>query len=52
MFGRNLKSHDQPEINELDTMFESSSIRHVGKSTEAMALDEIVKEVMNSDERW
>ena len=49
MFGRNWKAHDEPEIIDLDTLPESKSIRDAGKSIEVMALDEIVKEIMNSD---
>ena len=51
MFGRNQKPHDQPDVTDLDTMPESSSIRHSGKSIRVMALDEIVKEIINSDEK-
>ena len=51
MFGRNWKAHDEPEIIDLDTLPESKSIRDAGKSIEVMALNEIVKEIMNSDEQ-
>lgn len=51
MFGQNWKAHDESEIIDLDTLPESKSIRDAGKSIEVMALDEIVKEIMNSDEQ-
>ena len=49
MFGRTWTLHDQPEVIDLDTLPGSSSVRQAGKSIEALALDEIVKEVMNSE---
>ncbi|XP_034016356.1 uncharacterized protein LOC117501562 [Thalassophryne amazonica] len=51
MFGRNWKPHDEPEVIDLDTLPESKSIREACKSIEVLALDEIVKEIMNSDEQ-
>jgi hypothetical protein len=50
MFDRNWKEHDKAEVIDLDTLPESSSVRQAGKSIEVLALDEIVKEIMNSDE--
>lgn len=50
MFGRNWKPHDMPEVIDLDTLPESKNVREAGKSIEVLALDEIVKEIVNSNE--
>lgn len=51
MFGRAWKPHDEPAAVDLDTLPESSNVRHAGKSIEALALDEIVKEIMERSEQ-
>lgn len=51
MFGRAWKFHDEPQVIDLDTVPESSNLRQAGKCLEVLALDEIVKEIMNSDEK-
>ena len=51
MFGRKWKHHDEPEVIDLDTLPDPRNVRQAGKSIEAMALDEIVKEVMTSSEQ-
>ena len=43
MFGRTWTLHHQPEVIDLDTLPESSSVRQAGKSIEALALDEFVR---------
>lgn len=50
LFGRQWKFHQDSDVIDLDTLPESCSIRLAGKSLEALALDEIVKEIMKSDE--
>lgn len=48
MFDREWKPNDEPEeVIDLDTLPKSKSSREAGKSIEVLALDEIVKEVMN-----
>ena len=39
----------RPDIINLDTLSESSSLRQEGNSIEALALNEIVKNIMNSE---
>ena len=51
MFGRSWKLHDESEVIDLDTLPQASNIRQAGKSIEALALDEIVKEIMDSNEK-
>jgi len=50
LFDRKWKYHDETNNIDLNTLPHSSNIREAGKRIEALALDEIVKEVMNSDE--
>lgn len=46
------RAHDEPEINvDLDTLPEPKSVRDTDKSMEVMVLDEIVQDIMNSDEQ-
>jgi hypothetical protein len=51
MFGRAWKFHDEPPVIDLDTVPESSNVRQAGKGLEVLALDEVVKEIMNTDEK-
>ncbi|KAI8514440.1 hypothetical protein Bbelb_070310 [Branchiostoma belcheri] len=51
MFGRRWKAHDESDRVDLDTLPASSSVRYAGKSIEMLALYEIVKEMMDSDEQ-
>ena len=51
MFGRQWKHHDDSNVIDLDTLPDSKNVRQAGKSIEAMVLDEIVKEIMTSDEQ-
>ncbi|KAK6170822.1 hypothetical protein SNE40_019123 [Patella caerulea] len=50
MFGRDWKFHSESdEIIDLDTLPQSSNIRTVEKSIEVVTLDQIVKEIINSE---
>ncbi|CAH1261889.1 Hypp2477 [Branchiostoma lanceolatum] len=51
LFGRRWKSHGESDVIDLDTLPESKSVRYAGKSIEVLALDEIVKEIMDCDEQ-
>ncbi|XP_041367072.1 uncharacterized protein LOC121381784 [Gigantopelta aegis] len=51
IFGRKWKFHDESDNIDLDTLPALKNVREVGKSIEALALDEIVKEIMISDEQ-
>ncbi|KAK6171675.1 hypothetical protein SNE40_018117 [Patella caerulea] len=51
VFARKWKLHNESNVIDLDTMPESKCTRRAGKSIEAMALDEIVSEIMNSSEK-
>ena len=51
MFGRKWKSHSDSAVIDLDTLPHKHNILKAGKSIEVMALDEIAKEVMNSDSK-
>jgi len=52
LFGREWKLHSESEeVIDMDTLPQSSNIRMVGKSIEEMALDQIVKEIMNSEQK-
>ena len=50
MFGRNWKYHDEGAEIDVDTLPDKKNARSIGKCIEAMALSEIVKEVVSSDE--
>ena len=52
MFGRNWKYHDEGAEIDVDTLPDKKNARSVGKKCiEAMALSEIVKEVVSSDQQ-
>ena len=51
MFDRKWKLHSDSPTIDLDTLPDSKNIRKAGKSIEAMALHEIVKEIMASEEK-
>ena len=51
MFGRNWKYHDEGAEIDVDTLLDKKNTRRVGKCIEAMALSEIVMEVVSSDDQ-
>jgi hypothetical protein len=51
MFGRTWKFHNESDIIDLDTLPDARNVRHAGKSLEVLALNEIVKEIMSSDQQ-
>ena len=51
MFGRNWKYHDEEAEIDVDTLTDKKNARRVGKCIEAMALSEIVTEIVSSDDQ-
>ena len=52
LFDRNSKLHGEGEESiDIDALPQTSMVRQAGRDIEVMALDEIIKEIMNSDEK-
>ena len=51
MFGRSWQFHSESDTINLDTLPHAKNVRDVGKSIEAMALHEIVKDIMASSQQ-